>query len=234
MNHIIGYLDNKTIGYLDCHVIDNIGMNNPIKYPDFSRRLTQIWKECAAAPVKQTQLAKWLGFAQPTVNNWINGNALPGLETAVILADRLGCNPIWLITGKGAKDTSEESQLTNHNGYLEQANLTPEQLQAVKLIIAQFEQTNPLKAENKSLTYPTENVGGGGVKEPSAAYDVKLPVQQAQAQDMREPEFSNSDSARYLALIKQSCIDHLCFCDKSPSRDLNYPLSYAAMIQGLT
>jgi len=71
---------------------------------------------------------------------------------------------------------------------------------------------------------------GGGGKEPSADYDVKLPVQQAQAQDMREAEFSNSDSARYLALIKQSCIDHLCFCDKSPSPSPSPDLSYAAMI----
>ena len=160
MQKIIGYLDNKSIGYLDYDLIDNIHMSNETKYPDFSRRLTQIWHECKSAPIKQTQLAKWLGFAQPTVNNWINGNALPGLETAVDLADKLGCNPIWLITGKGAKDTT--SQPTNHNGYLESANLTPEQLQVVKLIIAQFEQTTPAKAEHKALTSPAENVGGGG------------------------------------------------------------------------
>jgi hypothetical protein len=65
----------------------------------------------------------------------------------------------------------------------------------------------------------------GGVKEPSAAYTVKLPVQ-AQAKDMREDEFSKAESDRYLSLIKQTCIDHLCFCDTSPSRDI----SHAAMI----
>ena len=158
MQQIIGYLDNKSIGYLDDGLIDNISMTNETKYPDFSRRLTKVWRECKSAPIKQTQLAKWLGFAQPTVNNWINGNALPGLETAVDLADKLGCNPIWLITGKGDKNTTEP---TNHYGYLEQANLTPEQLQAVKLIIAQFEQTNPVKAEHKALTSPADCGGGG-------------------------------------------------------------------------
>ena len=34
--------------------------------------------------------------------------------------------------------------------------LNPEQAQAVKLIISQFKQTNPEKAENKSLTYPLD------------------------------------------------------------------------------
>ena len=34
--------------------------------------------------------------------------------------------------------------------------LNPEQAQAVKLIISQFKQTNPVKAENKSLTYPLD------------------------------------------------------------------------------
>ena len=108
MKQIIGYLDNKSIGYLDSALPENIDMNNPAKYPEFSKRLSQVWRECKGAPEKQTQLAKWLGFAQPTVNNWINGNALPGLETAVMLANKFDCNPIWLITGNGSKYLSEE------------------------------------------------------------------------------------------------------------------------------
>ena len=108
----------------------------------------------------QVVLAEVIELSPARVNHLLTGQRNIG-EKAARKIEQLIKKPIgWL-------DTSEESQLTNHNGYLEQANLTPEQLQAVKLIIAQFEQTNPLKAENKSLTYPTENVGGG-VKEPSA------------------------------------------------------------------
>ena len=158
---IIGDSYNKSIGDFYCMNIDNPYMNTNMKYPEFSKRLTNVWKGCDAAPEKQTPLAKWLGFSQPTVNDWLNGKGLPSLDTAIKLADKFGVCVEWLVTGKGQKHPNEESQPTNHNGYLESANLTPEQLQVVKLMIAQFEQTNPVKAENKSLTYPTENVGGG-------------------------------------------------------------------------
>lgn len=109
MRKIIGYLDKKSIGYLDDYLVNNKEMNNQSKYPEFSKRLKQVWKECAAAPSNQTQLAKWLGFAQPTVNNWINGNALPSLLTAVGLAEKLGCSTEWLLSGKGQKELTQLS-----------------------------------------------------------------------------------------------------------------------------
>ena len=169
----------------------------------------------------QVVLAEVIELSPARVNHLLTGQRNIG-EKAARKIEQLIKKPIgWLDT------LDSDLKPTNHNGHLESANLTPEQLLLIKGMIAQFEQSNPAKAENKSLTYPTENVGGG-VAQPSAAYDVKIPVQQAQAQDMREAEFSNSDSARYLALIKQSCIDHLCFCDKSPSPSPD--LSYAAMI----
>ena len=161
LSMIIGNSYNKSIGDFYYVNIDNSYMNTNMKYPEFARRLTRVWKECEAAPKKQTPLAKWLGFSQPTVNDWLNGKGLPSLDTAIKLADKFDDCVEWLVTGKGSKHHNKETQQPNHNGYLESANLTTEQLQAVKLIIAQFEQTNPVKAEHKALTSPAENVGGG-------------------------------------------------------------------------
>ena len=178
MNKIIGYLDKKSIGYLDCVLFDNVRMSDQVKYPEFSKRLGIVWRECSDAPTKQTQMAKWLGFAQPTVNNWINGNALPGLDTAVNLAKRFGCNPIWLITGEGSKNLDDEIKNYVHSPFLDKFNaLQPAQQKVIDLMLDQLIQT-PKTLENntnKTLTTPTENVGGG----------VNMPVQQAQSQDRR-------------------------------------------------
>jgi len=146
-----------------------------MKYPEYAARFKRAWKELKAPIKTQKELAKVLGVAQATVSDWINGEKLPSMDTALEISEKLGCSVLWLLTGKTETTNIE---LTNHNGYLEQANLTPEQLLLIKGMIAQFEQTNPVKAENKSLTAPSENVGGGGVKQPE-------PTQQAQAQHKR-------------------------------------------------
>ena len=135
--------------------IDNIRM----KYPEYAARFKRAWKELKAPIKTQKELAKILGVAQATVSDWINGEKLPSMDTALEISEKLDCSVLWLLTGKTETANTEP---TNHNGYLESANLTPEQLQAVKFMVAQFEQVNPKKDENKSLTYPTENVGGGG------------------------------------------------------------------------
>ena len=143
-------------------------MNIQSKYPEFSNRLNQVWKECVEAPSNQTHLSKWLGFAQPTVNNWINGNALPGLETAVNLANRFGCNPIWLITGKGNKGMNNVN--ASSSPILDKFNqLCPDQQREVTEFI-DFKLSQ--KPANKPLTAQPENVGGGGVNlpDPLSAY----------------------------------------------------------------
>jgi hypothetical protein len=166
MQQIIGYLDNKSIGYLDIFLTDNIDMTVSNKYPEFSRRLIHLWKECDVAPKNQTQLSKWLGFAQPTVNNWINGNALPGLETAVNLANKFECNPIWLITGKGNKEMDKVEMPSSP--LLDKFNsLCAEQQKEVnEFIDFKLSQNNP----NKPLTARSENVGGGDLPDPLTSY----------------------------------------------------------------
>ena len=162
MTQIIGYMDKKTIGYLDADLSDNKSMSDTVKYPEFSKRLNQVWMESNNAPKKQTQLAKWLGFAQPTVNNWINGNALPGLETAVILAHKFDCNPIWLITGNGSKylEGIQSSPL------IEKFNaLLPEQQKVIELMLEQLSQKTQEKTlEKGEKTLDNQPVKCGGEK----------------------------------------------------------------------
>ena len=133
---------------------------NPLmEYLDYARRLKELQTDKGIKT--QIELSAWMGFSKSIISAWMRGEKIPSMDTALKIATMFDVCVEWLLTGKGPKHPNEEAQL-NLNDYINVTNLTPEQLQAVKLIIAQFEQTNPLKAENKSLTYPTENVGGGG------------------------------------------------------------------------
>lgn len=94
------------IAYSDCKSIVNSeskkAHNKPMKYPDFSARIRELWKE-SSAPKVQKELAKWLGFSQPTICDWLNGEKLPSMETAIKLSVKFGCNVNWLMTGIGDK-----------------------------------------------------------------------------------------------------------------------------------
>ena len=103
-----------------------------------------------------------LGVSSTCAHFYMRGERLPAIDQARQLCKLFdGICIEWLLTGLGTKYVNEQ---TSYDGYINATNLTPEQLQAVKLIIAQFEQTNPVKAEHKALTSPAENVGGGGEK----------------------------------------------------------------------
>jgi DNA-binding XRE family transcriptional regulator len=231
LNSIIGYSYKKSIGDFCFENIENDYMNTNMKYPDFARRLSQAWKECEEAPEKQTPLAKWLGFSQPTVNDWLNGKGLPSLDTAIRLAIKFNVCAEWLVTGRGPKYPGEEVSLQH---YINVADLTDDQRALINQMVAQFTPKITENNPNKTLTTPIENVGGGGVN---------LPVQQPQAHDRR---VSDHDSRlmlkemaieqercvmerhqealmineRYIGLIKESCKNNACYCEP-PCKDAN-------------
>ena len=128
-------------------------MKSDMKYPAFAHRLTKVWKACKSAPEKQTPLAKWLGFSQPTVNDWLNGKGLPSMDTALKLADRFDCNVEWLLTGKGSVYVGEE---ISDPLYAEIRSLSPEHRAIIESTIAALNKT-----QNKPLTLDDKNVGGG-------------------------------------------------------------------------
>ena len=154
---IIGYSGKKSTGDSDIFFNDNRVM----KHSEFSERLNRIWKECSDAPTNQTQLAKWLGFAQPTVNDWINGKGMPGIENAIKIAEKFNVCVEWLITGKGLKRTTDKQP---SSPLLDKFNqLCPDQQKEVNDFI-NFKLSQ--NKENKPLTARPENVGGGGVNLP--------------------------------------------------------------------
>jgi DNA-binding XRE family transcriptional regulator len=164
---IIGYSGKKSTGDSDIFFNDNSVM----KHSGFSERLNRIWKECSDAPTNQTQLAKWLGFAQPTVNDWINGKGMPGIENAIKIAEKFNVCVEWFITGKGLKRATDKQQ---SSPLLEKFNqLGPDQQQIIELMVDQL--SNKPKSsenkENKPLTPRPENVGGGvNLPDPLASY----------------------------------------------------------------
>ena len=58
MPSIIGVSDKKAIGDIYFDYIDNFYMNTNMKYPDFSKRLNQAWKECDTAKELMTALSQ--------------------------------------------------------------------------------------------------------------------------------------------------------------------------------
>ena len=130
---------------------------NPLmEYLDYAKRLKGL--QIDKGIKTQIELSAWMGFSKSIISAWMRGEKIPSMDTALKIAEMFGVCVEWLLTGKGQKSPSDLPALRN---VIDVTNLTPEQLQAVKLIIAQFEQTNPVKAENKSLTYPMGNAGGG-------------------------------------------------------------------------
>ena len=148
--------------------------NRTMKYPEYASRFKKAWKELKAPIKTQKDLANKLGVAQATVSDWINGEKLPSMDTALEISEKLDCCVVWLLTGKGQKS---QNGLPYLRDVIDVTHLTPEQLTLIKGMIAQFEQTNPPKLEQKALTAPAENAGEG--------WGNSEPIQQPQAQDRR-------------------------------------------------
>lgn len=74
-----------------------------MKYPDYARRFRLLCVE-SGAPTVQKELAKWLGYSQATISNWLNGEKLPSMDTAIKLAYKFDCCVEYLLTGKGDKN----------------------------------------------------------------------------------------------------------------------------------
>ena len=143
-------------------IAQNIKMAKLDKDPAFAERFRQLVNDKGWEHLNRVQLGKKIGTSATCATYYMNGDRLPSIEQARNISELLGGVCVeWLLTGKGQKHLNEESQ-PNLNDYINITHLTPEQLALIKGMIAQFEQANPAKAENKPLTYETENVGGGG------------------------------------------------------------------------
>ena len=142
--------------------------NIPMEYKDFANRLKALQTEKGIKT--QIELSRWLGFSRSIVSDWMRGECLPSMDTAIKLSEKFGCNAQWLLTGKGKK-TIDEEIITQ--GFLESANLTNEQITLIKSMVSQFEQNNPKTIEN-NVNQPLTSLdkyGGGGVNLPDPVFE---------------------------------------------------------------
>lgn len=95
---IIGVSDMCAIGFCDFYISDNAKM----KYPDFAERLQKLIEDKKRG-ITQTEAAKWLGVSQPTINSWLQGEAMPGMPKAIQVCKKLDCCVEYLLTGNGPK-----------------------------------------------------------------------------------------------------------------------------------
>lgn len=76
-----------------------------MKHRAFANRFRQAVAH-AKAPTTQQELGKFLGVSGTMAWNYLNGEKLPGMSTATRMAERLGVNVNWLLTGQGEMLTS--------------------------------------------------------------------------------------------------------------------------------
>lgn len=149
---IIWDSDMYAIGDSDFYLRDN----NRMKYPEFANRLKQLIKE-KKGDLSQLETAKWLGVSQPTVNSWLQGEAMPGMPKAIDICGKLDCCVEYLLTGNGPKrflvDLTDEKHIKI--------------LQALKSAKAAIEHDGSNEAmENEDALYRfavDRSIGGGVV-----------------------------------------------------------------------
>ena len=75
------------------------------RYPHdaFGHRLEKLIAESPHADEPQRRLGMRFGVSGPTVNEWLKGKKLPGMENAIRIATELNCCVEFLLTGRGPK-----------------------------------------------------------------------------------------------------------------------------------
>jgi len=94
-----------------------------MEYKDFSIRFKKACKD-SNAPKAQEALGRYLGVSGTMVWFYRNGERIPGINNATHIADTLGVNVEWLLTGKGPQRShtqelmiAEQSGLYNNKVY---------------------------------------------------------------------------------------------------------------------
>lgn len=134
--------------------------NSDMRYPEYASRFRWLWNE-SDAPKVQKELAKWLEVSQPTISDWLNGEKLPSMDTALKIADRFKCAVEYLLTGKGPVRVG--TQYTNPL-YKTIEALSPEQKREIEHYI------NYIASQSSTENKPSkdkEAVLGGGQLTPS-------------------------------------------------------------------
>jgi len=175
----MGNIIYESVYLSNANVLDGLNNQTYICYMTTLRK--NLKNEMDSRGWNATVLSENSGVPQPTIQRFLSGtHGDPRSSTIQKLAKGLGTTEAAL---RGFEEAEKPVPLYENIEKLSKENRALIE-QMVNTLVQAQPQTNPVKAENKSLTYPMGNAGEGGVKEPSALYSV-TPVQQNQAQDKR-------------------------------------------------
>lgn len=71
-----------------------------MKYPGLSERLENL------APDRASEIARMTGIADSTMRTYFSGSSMPKADAAIKIAEVLGVNVAWLVTGEGPMQSS--------------------------------------------------------------------------------------------------------------------------------
>jgi len=69
------------------------------RYPEFAIRFRALCNKLKPGAT-QKELEQWLGYKQPTINDWLNGRKLPCMDTSINICKVMDCPVDWLLTGR--------------------------------------------------------------------------------------------------------------------------------------
>jgi transcriptional regulator with XRE-family HTH domain len=69
----------------------------------FATRLKAACLERYGPKYKQKDLAQAVGVSAPTMSNYLRGELLPSMDTAITISHEIGVSVEWLLTGRGDK-----------------------------------------------------------------------------------------------------------------------------------
>ena len=133
--------------------------NPHMEYKDYAERLKSLQIEKGIKT--QIELSRWLGFSRSIVSEWMRGECIPSMDTAIKLSEKFGCNAQWLLTGDGLKYKTDKAQALGR--IIDITHLSPSRQQEAETFIKFLESQEKIteKNQNKPLTTETENVGRG-------------------------------------------------------------------------
>lgn len=97
-------------------------MSNSTVKNTFSERIKTLLNDRFAG--NTSKFSREIGVTPPTVGRWINDGSEPSRSILVNMAERLGIDLIWLITGEGSPDGHTTTQPVQTNVSVEDAVAT--------------------------------------------------------------------------------------------------------------
>lgn len=83
----------------------------------------------------QKALAEWLDVSTSIVCDWLNGDKLPSMDTAIRLAEKFDCSLDWLMTGRGTRNP-DRTTIYDMTNLIDVSHLTHEQRSTLSLFLS--------------------------------------------------------------------------------------------------